>query len=254
MLYQIQTLDAECSAAFKSVRAAKNWFMFLAVLTILAVPFSTVMVKFAGVLNPPAVAPATMPASQAATMPASAPASSPASAPAAEPAKSSIAAWRCALQCVLTASGILAPMVAVLLVITLFVAGMVSIIARSGGIGSFFNAFFWSIVLLAMLLPWQHIFPGTMTSGISVSLAQLEYAMRQMDENSMSSLCFYFQFLAYPLVALLVWVLAQVKFARGYGAMDFSTSVAVDKPVAADAAGADASAADRPTEPPNVAP
>lgn len=250
MLYQIQTLDAECAAAFKCVRAARAWFMAVALLTLLAVPFAAVMIRFVGVLNPPpsptTSQPATGPAAEGG---AKAPASATAPAGTGDAPKPHATAWRPVLQCILRAAGILAPIVGVLLVITMFMGAQVSIIARSGGIGSFFSAFFWSVILLAMLLPWQNVFPATLTAGIAASLGQIEAASRQLGEgDTLQHALFHARFLGYPLAALMVWVLVLVKFGRGYGAMDFSTSVSASKGGEAADTGA-AAPNDRPVKP-----
>lgn len=238
-VYQIQTLDSECAAAFKTIRLAGFIFTILAMLAILTVPFAASMVLWGKVLET-TPKPTTAPASKPATAPAvdAAAATMPASAPADESLVHRAAAWRGFLTGLLSAATVVGPLLAVLIVITMFLSSNLALVARCGGIGKFFGAFFWASILLILLLPWQNIMPGTSTAGIWADVKQIAAAMGLLKSEAYGDRMFYYvRFLAYPAVAVVVWVMLLVRFLGGYKAMNATTSVRTaptDTPAPAD--------------------
>ncbi len=205
----------------------------------------------------PAVAPTTAPATQAAE-PASQPAASqavstqPAASQPASTQPASAAAgprprgplsidkeaeaarnremWYLVLVWALPTAKFLAVVIAALLTCTLLLAVLMSLVGRLGGAAGFVSAFFWSLILLAMVTPWQQVLNGTWACGalynLSDLLTQIKLVKPSWDPptppTTLDLTLFYARFLAYPAIALLVWLVVQTKFARGYGRMNLS--------------------------------
>ena len=89
---------------------------------------------------------------------------------------------------------------------------------------------FWSLLLLAILIPWQHAFLPAVGLGAMYSLSELAAEAGPAvkgwgDADSWDRIVFHARFAGYPLVALLVWLAVQIKFARGYKRMIASTVI-----------------------------
>ncbi|MFB3890960.1 MAG: hypothetical protein ACE15C_02925 [Phycisphaerae bacterium] len=237
-IYQSETLDADCAAAFRSVRFA-NWiFMVLVLLSLLAVLATVVLVRFVGVLEPPAktAAPAASPAGAPATAPETAPASAPAKAPGSSAVRDAATAgstrsktWDCVLGVAMAIARAAAPLACLLIVIAFFLASNLAMVAQKGGSGAFVSGFFWSLVLLVLLAPWQLLFPGLLP-GVTPEISDLGHGPDTTLPRLTAAILFYMRYLGLPVVALLAWILVAVKFARGYRKVAAATSVPPSSP------------------------
>ncbi|MBI5723882.1 MAG: hypothetical protein HZA50_07995 [Planctomycetes bacterium] len=99
-----------------------------------------------------------------------------------------------------------------------------SIVSRLGDMAGFISAFFWSLVLLAVLMPWYKLFPTELAQGALFNLEDLIEQTRNV-KNSWTAgraippeqLILYFtRFAAYPLFALIVLLVCQCRFMHGY--------------------------------------
>ena len=131
--------------------------------------------------------------------------------------------WYDVLMWVLPFTRIIAVVCGMLVIITMMFAASLSMISGQGGIKSFFGAFFWSLLLLAAVLPWQKIMQGSLVSGAMYNLGELvEWSKRSIEPwapqgtSVWKQLPYYARFMAYPILVLVIWIVVQVKFARGF--------------------------------------
>lgn len=217
-----ETTRSDYAQAFRSVKAAKNifWWLILAAIVIQLAGF--VLVDFFGVLDhskgqyPVVVTTDSTPKDNTETA---------TTALESEDADGARAAemWHDCLGWALPATKFLGLVSAVLLVATLALAVKLALVGRIGGISGFIAAFFWALVLLAIVTPWQQIVGSTFATGSLFNLGDLvrEATMVKTswgaDEPSfLSRALYYARFIAFPLVAVLVLIATQIRFARGY--------------------------------------
>ena len=114
----------------------------------------------------------------------------------------------------------LAPVLCIILSVTLFLGTMVSLVGRTGGSTGFTSAFFWSLILLAVLVPWQSFFPNSPLSGAMFRggiSSIVDARARLYATGHMTDKIFYYgRYVSYPVIALLLWLLVQAKFGRAY--------------------------------------
>lgn len=207
-----KTAEPEYAVAFRSIRAGKNFFAMVIALCIVAQLAGFVLVRFARVTDPPAV-----------------PASGPTSEPASRPDRPAVeinaaavqraATWRNVIRLALPATKFAAPVACLLILFVLTLATRLSLLERVGGVAGFISAFFWALILLAMLIPWQHAPWTSYAKGALFNLGDLEGATQDLGGGSATTLdriIYFVRFIGYPVLALLVWLVVQIKFARGY--------------------------------------
>jgi len=131
--------------------------------------------------------------------------------------------WYKVLSWALPFTRIVAVVCGVLIVIIMMFAASLSLISGQGGIKSFFGAFFWSLLLLAAVLPWQAITKGSLVTGAMYNLGELIRWSKNSIEpwapqgiSIWKQIPYYARFLAYPILVLLIWIVVQVKFGRGF--------------------------------------
>ena len=186
-----ETTIPEYADAFRSIRAAKFWLSLLLVVTLLiylgtfivaefnllpdGTPEGKPAAKSTNIATPPKPAAATQEATaakddaatksgagEASKGPAAAPkASAGASAKPAEPPSEWKATFKILLGEALPALKFMAFMAAILLSLTLLLAFKVALVGQLGGVSSLISAFFWSLILLVFLTPWDMLFPFT---------------------------------------------------------------------------------------------
>jgi hypothetical protein len=167
---------------------------------------------------------------------ATAPAIQPAAGTAAEPSKKpflSIGAsgWQVIISWGMSVSKFVAMTFGFMLVFTLLLTMDLSLLGRLGGVAGFVSAFFWSLLLLAMLIPWHEAIHMSLACGAMHNLGELQSDIQSLQSVgtkvfSWPLAAFYCRFLAYPGIALMVLLLVQAKFAKGYGQMTTSTTTA----------------------------
>jgi len=207
-----QAAPPEYLDAFKVVRLAKNVLMVIILLSILVQLGGVILVEFVGL--PAAPAP---PANEAAGVPA---ASGPAQTADPSPLRTTVF-W------LLPATKFTALAACLLLVLTLMFSVMLSLVGRLGGIAGFMRAFFLSLILLAMLVPWQQIVKASFACGALFNLDQLEEARRKLQDNTLAQILHYARFIAYPLLAMLVLATVQITFSKGSRKMNIAPAAVV---------------------------
>ncbi len=202
------TLPSEYSAAIRSVRRAKNLFWLLTALAIVAQLVVFGLVAWGGTVD-------------ALYGPAEA-VSQPATEPADDEALDRAESWRTNFQGVLAGSQFLAMVVGLLLAMSLLLSVQVALAGRLGGVAPLLSAFFWSLVLVAFLIPWQLAFarspmPGALFDYNELYTRTLEVkASWGATDVSILTLIFYHaRFLAYPILVVLIWLLVDLKFRSG---------------------------------------
>ena len=201
--------------AFKVARRGKNLLIAIILLSILVQLAGVILVEFVGLSDatPP-------PATQAA---ASAPAATGPTTTAAGLPLRPTAFW------LLPATKFTALAASLLLMLILMFSVELSLLSRLGGTAGFMRAFFLSLILLAMLVPWQQIMNATYACGALFNLGQLEEARRQLQDDKLSQVLHYARFIAYPSLALLVLIAVQIAFGKGYRKMNIPPAVTVAK-------------------------
>jgi len=191
--------------AMKSVRLAKNIFLLLMILAVLVVLAGFVVLSFTDKLDA-CHGPAT----------AMAPADAAVAAEAA-------AVWDKAFGLAMDLGKFLAPVAAALMVFTLFLGVMVALVGRLGGAGHLVGALFWALILVAVLVPWQGLFHSPYVNGALYSLPEAATEAGKVVKGwsaaqvtAMDRILYYARFLGYPIIAVLFWVVVQVRFAAGY--------------------------------------
>ena len=111
--------------------------------------------------------------------------------------------------------------------LTLMFLVELSLVGRLGGAAGFMRAFFLSLILLAMFVPWQQIIKGDFACGALFNLGQLEEARRELQGDKLSQILHYARFIAYPSLALLVLIAVQIAFGKGYRKMNIPRTVTV---------------------------
>jgi hypothetical protein len=138
--------------------------------------------------------------------------------------------WELALRWSLPITKFLAVVSAMLMTVAIMMAVALSLIGRLGGMAGLLAAFFWSTVLLAMVVPWQQVLPGSsLACGALFNLGELAAGRAQWggpEATWQQALLYYGRFLAYPLAAMSVWLIVHVKFAFACGQMHFPHAVA----------------------------
>lgn len=131
---------------------------------------------------------------------------------------SSSSTWSIALDWLLPATKFAAMAAAVLLVFTVALTLNLSIAGRRPGLADAVSAFFWSILLLAVLVPWQQVQAGSFASGALFNVTELQRWRAEAAEPVDRTL-YYARFLAFPALAGVLAVMTLLKLARSLKAM-----------------------------------
>ena len=132
--------------------------------------------------------------------------------------------WHGVLRWSLPAAKFVAMASGMLLVLTLLFAVGLSLVGKLGGTAGLISAFFWSLILFMMVIPWQQVLGKTeLACGALYNLGELLERRRTWGAagDSTNDLFYYGRFVAYPGVALLIWLIVHVKFTRGAMRMTF---------------------------------
>lgn len=199
----------EFALAMRSVKRAKNIFLWLILLCLLAQGAGFVLGAFTQLGPRPIVAPNHVEPA-ATTQPADSSASSPGDEP---------TTWNDLLRWVLPAAKFLAMAATFLLLAPLWFAALVALQRQGAGVGSFIGSLFWALVLLAMVFPWQQLLRTSLACGALYNFGDLRIALDHVRADGAGlwdHVLFYLRFAAYPLVTFVVWLIVQLKFAAGY--------------------------------------
>ena len=217
---QLNETYGDYAQAFGSVRCAKKILWVLIALMIVVQLASFVLVEFVGVLDPlHKAATATATTNPAGTDQAN--------------------MWQDVLGWVMPASKFLAFVLAILLSLTLLLGVQISLAGGLGGAAGLVGAFFWSLVLLAALTPWQQLFPSSIVCGATYNLGDLvnfaKTAKADWAGHSVGTfdvIAYYLRFIGYPVVAVLLWLVVGLKFCRGVRVMNLPEPPASSLPAA----------------------
>ena len=218
----------EYVAAMKSVRCAKNVFFLLLVLGILTELTGFAVMVFTSKLDAahgPAAGPFAMVPTTGTAQ------TRPEIDPNASRIVQSSAMWKYFLGTAMKIGRFVAPVAAGLATASLLVGLLVTLVGRMDGAGGLSSALFWSLLLLALLIPWHHAFVPEVGPGAMYSLSELTAAAGPAVKgwgggaDGWDRTLFHARFAGYPLVALLALLAVQMKFARGYKRMIASTVI-----------------------------
>lgn len=219
--------NEEYHAALATVRRAKNCLWWLIVLSIIIQMAAFVSVRFVGVVDDTLQLPGVAQAGheQATTAPAEA----------ADDESAWI--WRHMLKWALPITKFIALAAGVLLALTMLTAVQLSLVGRTGGAAGFVSAFFWSLLLLVFLIPWQQVIGSTYACGALYNLGDLiDWTARAVwnakDATMLTKIFYYDRFIGYPVFVILLCMVVQTKFVRGWRRTNLSVMQAdLRKPV-----------------------
>jgi hypothetical protein len=127
--------------------------------------------------------------------------------------------YRTALEWSLASGKFLGVVAAVLNVMVIMYAAALSLVGGGKGIPPLFRAFCWSLVLLALMTPWQNVLLGSKACGALSTFQEMSrwfQHTQMLGDGLVDNWQFYARYLAYPAVALLAWIMVLGKFAMGY--------------------------------------
>ena len=215
---EYRTNSSDYAQAFKSVRFAKNVCWWLLAFAILVQLVCFCLVRFAGVID---AAPQLVSPEQATAV-----------VTYEENAINRARQWHTMLHWVLPGTKFLAVVSSMLLILILLFGVKLSLLGRLGGLAGLISAFFWSLILFAMVIPWQQVLKGSFVSGSVYNLGNLVQETRKVlgtwgatDVSWLDHVVYYARFILFPLVTVAVWLLVQLKFARGYRQMTMPPAV-----------------------------
>jgi hypothetical protein len=102
----------------------------------------------------------------------------------------------------------------VLLAICFFASAQICLAGGLGGIRGSLAAFFWTIVLFALLLPWAQRLSGVQIPGVFLTFSELD-GLPKTFETALPEVLAYVRFLGYPVIALLIALVANARYGRG---------------------------------------
>jgi hypothetical protein len=225
---QYNTSSSEYAQAMRSIRAAKNVFWMIAVLSILIQSSVFILVH----VWPNIHCHVLQTTAQAAMAPA--PATEPA-APAAPVVNwANWASWSQLLHWLLPVTMFVGAVSSMLLALTILFGVLIALLGRRPGLATMISAFFWSLILLAAMIPWQQVMPGNFVTGATFNLADLKWWESWSVKASLwNHLWLYGRFLGFLVAALLVAVVVQAKFAIASRAISGIPTISLmpEKPV-----------------------
>lgn len=102
---------------------------------------------------------------------------------------------------------------ATLYCLTMLFSLKVSMNGRLGGINHISRAFFLSLLMLVLLLPWQQVF-GSVVSGAMFTPEELAKAFSGKTDDILDIVLYYLRFSAYGVLILLLLILSQLRSLR----------------------------------------
>ena len=219
-----QHAASEFASAIKPVKTARCLFLLLILVGLLVQAAGFVLLEFTDLMDTPSAA--AEGEKSASTLPAeTTPATS----------KEQSRTLRYAFRWILPITKFLALVCGVLVVISLMFSAALSLLGQGQGSRGLLSAFCWSLVLLAMVFPWQRVFQSSLACGALYNLGELTkwYDSIHTGQGDLMKKIFYFaRFLGYPGLTLLVWIVVLVKSGGGYSRL-VSGEVAKSPPLSA---------------------
>lgn len=105
-----------------------------------------------------------------------------------------------------------------LLIMTHLIGVNICLAGRMGGVCHATSAFFWSVVLAALLFPWGHLVPGMSFTipDAFFDLAQLRHGLAHLPTDLWGYVLHYGEFLGVPILAILTALAGGVRFSQAY--------------------------------------
>jgi hypothetical protein len=101
----------------------------------------------------------------------------------------------------------------ILFAVTIFFCLMVSLVGRLGGINHIARAFILSLIMAALIIPWQRLF-GSNVVGVAYWADEMLRWLDTKAEGMPNVIFYYLRFTGLWLVALLLLVMAQIRSSR----------------------------------------
>jgi hypothetical protein len=98
--------------------------------------------------------------------------------------------------------------------LTLLFSLKVSLHGRLGGINHISRAFFLSLLMLVLLLPWQKVFGGVVTGAIYTPAELIKWHAADKTDDVFHTVLYYLRFSGYGALILLLLVLSQYRSLR----------------------------------------
>ena len=197
---------ADYAAAMRSIRAARGVFVLLLVLSLLIHIGAYAASKWGRVLaiQESSATDIAAPADEAAAPPVE--------------LVEKVAPWKYVLEIALPLASFVGMISCGLLVFTFFLAANVCLSGRLGGVGGSVSSFFWMLLLLALLFPWDRGLEGVQIPGVYYTFAELESVVKPVETSlsSVQQLWHYARYLGYPLLALIIGFMADRRFSLAY--------------------------------------
>ncbi len=218
---QYNTSSSEYAQAMRSIRKAKFLFLSVTTLSILVQLAAFVMVHG---FNVPRHTLST--AAEVALSP------TPASGPTPHVANwLDLASWSNLLHWLLPLTMFLGAVSSMLLCLTVLFGVKIALLGRRPGLATMISCFFWSLILLAFMIPWQQVMG--VGSGATFVLADLEWWKSWIDKAPLADhLIFYARFPGFLAAAFIVAVIVHIKFAIASRAISGIATISLvpDKP------------------------
>ncbi len=97
--------------------------------------------------------------------------------------------------------------------LTILLALKISLVGRLGGINHICRAFFLSLVMLVLLLPWQRVFGGVVLGALYTPCELVEWCSAEAG-STLGIVLRYLRFTGYWLVILLLLIFSQLRSGR----------------------------------------
>jgi len=101
----------------------------------------------------------------------------------------------------------------ILFALTVFFCLMVSLVGRLGGINHIARAFILSLIMAALIIPWQRLF-GSNVVGVAYGAEELVHWFDAKAEGLPNVIFYYLRFCGLWLVVLLLLIMTQVRSSR----------------------------------------
>jgi hypothetical protein len=102
---------------------------------------------------------------------------------------------------------------AALYCMAMFFSLMVSLIGRLGGINHISRAFFLSLIMVVLVVPWQNLLDSSVI-GVVYTPADLIAWFSSKGESTLKMVLYYLRFAGYWLVVMLLLIMSQTRSAR----------------------------------------
>jgi len=97
--------------------------------------------------------------------------------------------------------------------LAMFFSLMVSLIGRLGGINHISRAFFLSLIMVVLVVPWQKIL-GSSVVGVVYTPAELAEWLPNKSNSMVNTIVYYLRFSVYWFVVMLLLLMSQIRSAR----------------------------------------